>query len=378
MYSQRDIEDAVEDGMLTADQAAGLRSHVAARRSMPTVDEEYFRFITGFNDIFVTAACVLMLVGAAWLGNQLHLGGLLPSPFAALLVAMAALGLSEIFVLNRRMALPGIVLAFAFAFAIFFTTLLFLFPLGGQGNFTSFTPAGGLMVIAAVMGAGAAFVHWRRFQVPIAMSLAAGMAVLAAIAVIAMLFTPTPQELMAIANEGDLADVQARMDRFQTVLQVALLVIGVAVFAWAMWWDGSDLRRETERSEVAFWLHWLAAAMIVHPLVSMLGLSEPSFGGGAAIALVLLYAFFVLVALVTSRRAILIAALAYLLYAVKMLLGGGPMGSQMPAVLAVALVMVPLAIFWSSLRAGLLAMLPAGLQARLPAAERSTIDDGVY
>jgi hypothetical protein len=35
-------------------QAAALRNFVEMQRSQPAVDEEQFRFITGFNDIFVS------------------------------------------------------------------------------------------------------------------------------------------------------------------------------------------------------------------------------------------------------------------------------------------------------------------------------------
>ena len=39
-----------------------MRTHAAARHAMPPGDEEHFRLITGFNDIFVTIAAVMILV----------------------------------------------------------------------------------------------------------------------------------------------------------------------------------------------------------------------------------------------------------------------------------------------------------------------------
>ena len=48
-------------------------------------------------------------------------------------------------------------------------------------------------------------------------------------------------------------------------LQTALsfvLVLGIGVFLFAMRWDSSDPARVTRRSDVAFWLHLLAAPMI--------------------------------------------------------------------------------------------------------------------
>src|SRR3546814_4796732 len=47
----------------------------------------------------------------------------------------------------------------------------------------------------------------------------------------------------------------------QTLVMALVLVTGLGVFALAMWWDRSDRVRQTRRSDVAFWLHLLAAPM---------------------------------------------------------------------------------------------------------------------
>ena len=46
---------------------------------------------------------------------------------------------------------------------------------------------------------------------------------------------------------------------------VFVLIAGLGVFTLAMWWDRSDRVRQTRRSDVAFWLHLLAAPMIAAP-----------------------------------------------------------------------------------------------------------------
>ena len=60
MYSESDLESAVVAGALTPQQAASFRDYVASTRHMPVVDEEHFRLLTGFNDIFVTIAAVIL------------------------------------------------------------------------------------------------------------------------------------------------------------------------------------------------------------------------------------------------------------------------------------------------------------------------------
>ena len=67
-----------------------------------------------------------------------------------------------------------------------------------------------------------------------------------------------------------IGDAPARGD----LMLVFLLVFGIGVFLFAMWWDASDPKRETRRADVAFWLHLLAAPMIVHPVFKLFGLSE--------------------------------------------------------------------------------------------------------
>ena len=43
--------------------------------------------------------------------------------------------------------------------------------------------------------------------------------------------------------------------------------LGIAVFLAAMKFDMSDRNRVTQRTDIAFWLHLLAAPLIVHSIV---------------------------------------------------------------------------------------------------------------
>ena len=59
-------------------------------------------------------------------------------------------------------------------------------------------------------------------------------------------------------------------ERLEALLLPLVFVAGLGVFAFAMRWDMTDPQRETRRSDVAFWLHLLAAPMIAHPLFNWL------------------------------------------------------------------------------------------------------------
>lgn len=52
--------------MSSEEIVAAFRAHVAALRDTPAADEEHFRLVTGFNDVFVVIACPLLLASVAW------------------------------------------------------------------------------------------------------------------------------------------------------------------------------------------------------------------------------------------------------------------------------------------------------------------------
>ena len=87
-----------------------------------------------------------------------------------------------------------------------------------------------------------------------------------------------------------------------------------------MRWDMSDRERRTRRSDVAFWLHLVAAPMIAHPVFHMLGVFDGVIGVGTAIVVILLYLAFGFIALAIDRRALLVSGLAYVIYAMAALI----------------------------------------------------------
>ncbi|MGH6729586.1 MAG: hypothetical protein ACREBK_05490, partial [Sphingomicrobium sp.] len=128
MYSQNDLDEAVAAGALSADSAAALRGFVETQRALPGVDEEHFRLITGFNDIFVAIASAILLFAVGWIGQSigqsmgLVIEGDGPSPLAPLAIAATAWGLALFFTAKRRMALPSIMLLLAFVGGVFAAT----------------------------------------------------------------------------------------------------------------------------------------------------------------------------------------------------------------------------------------------------------------
>jgi len=71
MYSQQELDDAVASGVISAADADALRAYIETQRSTAIPDEEQFRLITGFNDIFVSIAAAILLFAVGWIGQSI-------------------------------------------------------------------------------------------------------------------------------------------------------------------------------------------------------------------------------------------------------------------------------------------------------------------
>ena len=368
MYSQQELDDAVAAGVITAQAANALRAHIESQRSTVIPDEEQFRLITGFNDIFVSIAAAILLFALGWIGQSIGQStGLIisengeagPSFIAPLLVAGAAWPLALFFTAKRRMALPSILLLLAFVGGVFLTSVFLLVQIIGPDRFngpSQLLPAavGG---VGAAIAAGAAWMHWRKFHVPI--TIAAGAAAVAG------LFLAI---VIAIVQPGD-------SETAKNIILGFVLLLGIGVFMFAMWWDASDRARITRRSDVAFWLHLLAAPMIAHPIFSLLGLNRGAVSTGEALVVVGLYVLFGLTALAVDRRALLVSALAYVLYALTELFkqfGAVELNIALTA-LVIGSALLLLSAYWHQARRVIVLRLPANIQDRLPTLDRSAI-----
>ncbi len=376
MYSEDDLSAAIAAGAISAEAADGLRAHVAAVRQMPRGDEESFRLINSFNDIFVAIGAVIMLLAAGaigqWLGNAIapspdwplnqiseaqmqaivsgqRVNGGVQMLLGALLVAGTAWGLAEFFTRQRRMALPSIILLLAFVIAVFASVMGLALALGGAND----DAAGFFAAGAGLVAAGAAWLHWRRFMVPI--TVAAGAAALA-VTVIGLV----------VATVETTTDIDGG-----NVALWLTFITGLAIFVVAMRWDMSDRERSTRRSDVAFWLHLLAAPMIAHPVFTALGVMDggEQVGVASAVGVLAIYVLFGLVALAIDRRALLVSALAYVLAALTFLFdrfGAVELNFALTA-LVIGSALLTLAGFWSPIRSRVVSALPGEMQARLPA-----------
>ena len=335
MYSESDLEGAVAAGAITSQAAAALRAHVAAGQAAPAVDEEHFRLVTGFNDIFVSIAIALLLIALGQIGGRVQLG------MGGAFVAAASWGLAEYFTARRRMALPSILLLLTFIGGIAGALGGAIMPLRPQWSESAQALIASGIALVCTLGA---WLHWRRFHVPI--TVAAGAASLVGV-------------LVALV----LAAVPAAKDAVWPLL----LVAGVAVFALAMRWDLSDPERRSRRADVAFWLHLVAAPLIAHPIFQMLGVFDGEVTLATALVVLALYLLFAFVALAVDRRALLVSGLAYVLYAIYTLFrsAGAIDLSEAFTALVIGSALLTLSAFWQPMRRLVVGTL-GGTAGRLP------------
>lgn len=335
MYSESDIDNAVAAGVVPAAIATAFRNYTAQGRAAPAVDEEHFRLLTGFNDIFVSIALALSVAAIG------QIAWLVSPPLAGVVIAGAAWLLAEYFTNYRRMALPSILLLLAFIGGVVQAQigLVELINPDVPDRVQAAIGAGICVVTAA-----AAWLHWRRFMVPI--TVAAGAVAVAGVA-------------MALT----LAAFPAAKDAAYPITIIA----GLGVFALAMRWDMSDKERRTRRSDVAFWLHLAAAPLIAHPLFNLLGVFNNDVGIVNAVIVVVLYMAFGFVALAIDRRALLVSSLAYVLYAMYALIqkaGAVELSAALTA-FVIGSALLTLSVFWHQMRGYVVGML-GDLKDRLP------------
>jgi uncharacterized membrane protein YfcA len=258
------------------------------------------------------------------------------------------------------MALPSILLLLAFVGAVLASAGFLLVQIIGTQHFQNQNDLVGAAVggISAAVAAVAAWMHWRRFHVPI--TVAAGAAAVAGIFLAIVVAIVQPSDSESAKN----------------LILGFVLLLGIGMFLFAMWWDASDRARLTRRSDVAFWLHLLAAPMIAHPIFTLMGLNSGSVGVGEALIVVGLYVLFGLTALAVDRRALLVSALAYVLYALTELFkqfGAVELNVALTA-LVIGSALLMLSAFWHQARRVVVTKLPSALQERLPNLDRPAIN----
>ncbi|WP_417770038.1 hypothetical protein [Stappia sp.] len=292
------LDAAVGAGILTQPQAERLAGFWiapvpdGAGESVSHADAEEVRFARGFHDIFISIGIVVLLSGL-WFALRSAGPSGLPYPgglaMSAGAVALAIWGLSEVFARRMRLALPSFILTIAFA-PVFLAACIGLATGALSLNLAFHQEAGSpLLILPTLLGIGGGALHYWRFRVPVGIAVVAG-TVFFLVAV-----------LVEVAAPGALKEHTPWFT----------LAAGLAAFAAAMRYDARDRRRVTVASDKAFWLHLLAAPLMVHSILALTTSGVGELDQGDAMIVIALFAALALVAVIVDRRAILVSGLGY-------------------------------------------------------------------
>lgn len=306
-FTREDLQGAVAAGILSPPQLEALSTYLDGLRqpSMSGVDAEELRFVRGFHDIFISIGIGTLLFGLFFFFSFLGIWSL---NFAVL--ASAIWILSEIFARRMRLALPSFLLTLLFLPATLLAVIFLLASIAtgkptaaSQNQFAAAMdslPHGVLLLLVAI-STGIAYLHYWRFRVPV------GVAVICAGVICTVLAAANAVVAQFVAD----------------YLPWIALAAGLSAFTVAMYFDSRDLTRRTVNSDKAFWLHFLAAPLMVHSLQTLIMTGLYSTGAGEpllAAVMILLVLMLAFVALLVDRRAILVSGLGYFGVAVSMLL----------------------------------------------------------
>lgn len=272
MISRSLLQKAADRKIISTEQIDPLYQFIQAEES-PSADEnteEPLKFVRSFGDIFITLGIVILAIAI----NKLNLTGfMLFVPVAGFIV------IAEWLVRVRRLALPGIALLIAILFFIYRAMEL---------NFThtSLTSLGTL--------AACSLLFYLRYRMPFSL-------------------LPLVASLVAIFI------TQTGLDIIKNPF--ILSVVGLIIFAAAMWFDSRDTKRLTHLSDSGFWLHLIAAPLIVHGVMIsiLLGNQQWTHIINKEILMIVFFSGFFLLALLVDRRAMLVSTQLYVIYAVTQL-----------------------------------------------------------
>lgn len=354
MYSEQDIAAAVANGTLSAGAASALRDHVAMRRQQAAASEAYARPERRLRDVFVIMASLQLLLGMSALGGLLASWSrdlqlvlpLMPEWGPSLLLALPAWGLAEVLTRQRHQALPSMVLMLLFVTGVSSVSrqlLPLFYGLIDDGLDASARYRLVECAICTLLVTLAAYAHWYRFRVPLTVA------------------------ILCASLQGCLLSLLLLwLPQADAWLTEIVLLDGIMVFALALWWDRRDRRRLSRHADVAFWLHLLAAPLLLYPAWNYL--AAQTLLWPQLILLLLLYLGAVLLSLCVDHRALMVTALAYVLSVLVDGLKPYPDGFYPLALASLLLggLLLLLSLFWPVCRAVLLRRLPPAVRDRLP------------
>lgn len=299
--STDDIRASVAAGIINEIQATKLIAVAQSRqgyRINMANDDEPFELFKGFSEIFVTVGLGILFSGiltlAALMGNPASI------PIITAVLVFAA---ARYFTTVRRMTLPSIALAAAFAFSVGVMAAMMTFDITKLDGVEDL-PGAQEFLIVGIVGAIAMLGYFAYYRVPFALFLFGLFGALIAVSISGLIAPESVFFTIFARSSESFFDISRN-----PIMARALLIFGIVAFAGGMYFDTRDPHRISRLSACGFWLHILAAPAIVNVVVLTLLNREGTQGYLlAALALLLI----TVVALIIDRRSFLTAGIIYI------------------------------------------------------------------
>ncbi|MBF0264187.1 MAG: hypothetical protein HQL46_02875 [Gammaproteobacteria bacterium] len=279
--NKKQLNKAVQEGIISQKQADllfnflsdsdnsvlnGTNTNISNSDNIPISSSgEQLKFLRSFGDIFIALGVLLL----AFTSHQLA-----TSILEQILIIVGFYVISEWLVGIKRLVLPGITLLLSI---LYFVNEVVDINLGMYES---------LDVIFMIM---ASLLFYLRYKMP---------------------FSLYPVAVGCIYLSIELFQINVIEHPY------IFIILGLIVFSFAMWYDSRDTNRITSLSDNGFWLHLLAAPLIVHGVMVSLFLSEQQMLQVDNMTIMTLFTLFFFIALFVDRRAILVSSFAYALFAV--------------------------------------------------------------
>ena len=330
MIRESDLEQAVSQSVITAEQASKLREIAQARVRQPHGTNERFNIVNNLAEIFVSIGQILFFIALFVFVGSYGANAAIAIPIAGIVAGWA---MAEFFARHRNMRWPAIVASIAAAACLAWLTAVLSGGLDGQNREA-------LWKLAALAGAVSLGLSLLRYRLPFLV-------------------------LPFVSVSGALASFMLPWPR-----EITMVVAGGAALAAAVILDLRDRERMTRKGQFAFWFYVAGAPMFLHPIYSsttMLGQSGAAMAGVLVIA-----AIACLFGLLLDRRSPIVASLIYL----GVVIGWSAQALSVSPQIQFALVLfilgvgvMLLGVWWRQAREAVLGVLPSTLTRRLPLTE---------
>lgn len=331
-----DIEAAVENGIISAQNARDLTEFTLKRSKVPRAVNEQFKLFNNFSEIFICLGLVIVYGAFSAISSAGLIG-----PKALPVGVVGFWLLAEFFTFRTTKNAPAMVAAImscvlAVHALVHFAGIDVTSPWALKG-------ANAPLIWGAF--AGFLTLAFARFRIPF---------LLAPIAL--------ATALAAVGFFGD--------EIFNTKVLLPIGVIGVLALLLAIWFDSRDPLRRSRQNAYAFWLFVVGSPMAIHPVFSLIWLNGDSNRIEFTLAGIFIAAVTTtLIGLVLDRRSLVASSLVYFTVSLGYLNFG--LAGNLPIALAITSLVIGgfvilLGVLWYRVRNVVMLLVPAGLATKLP------------